>query len=148
MKKVRNLIIAVSLIILSVCMFGACELTYGEPDSLHIGEASFGEKLSIGLQVSLLGVGTVFLVLALLILFVNMLKFVFQFIGKPKASKKTKKVEDEPVIVDAPVDEAASEDDEIVAVITAALMAYYDAQAATTYKSNVKFKVRSIKEIK
>jgi sodium pump decarboxylase gamma subunit len=147
MKKVRNLIIAVSLIILSVCMFGACELTYGEPDSLHIGEASFGEKLSIGLQVSLLGVGTVFLVLALLILFVNVLKYVFQFIGKPKASKKTKKVEDEPVIVDAPVDEA-SEDDEIVAVITAALMAYYDAQAATTYKSNVKFKVRSIKEIK
>jgi len=147
MKKVRNLIIAVSLIILSVCMFGACELTYGEPDSLHIGEASFGEKLSIGLQVSLLGVGTVFLVLALLILFVNVLKYVFQFVGKPKASKKTKKVEDEPVIVDAPVDEA-SEDDEIVAVITAALMAYYDAQAATTYKSNVKFKVRSIKEIK
>ena len=147
MKKVRNLIIAVSLIILSICMFGACELTYCEPDSLHIGEASFGEKLSIGLQVSLLGVGTVFLVLALLILFVNVLKYIFQFVGKPKASKKTKKVEDEPVIVDAPVDEA-SEDDEIVAVITAALMAYYDAQAATTYKSNVKFKVRSIKEIK
>jgi len=38
------------------------------------------------------------------------------------------------------------EDEEIVAVIMAALNAYYETQEVT-YKSNLKFRVRSIKEI-
>ena len=43
--------------------------------------------------------------------------------------------------------EAMSHEDEVVAAITAALMAYYDAEQKIKYESNVSFVVRSIKKI-
>ncbi|MDE5911535.1 MAG: hypothetical protein K2H24_04295, partial [Clostridia bacterium] len=39
---------------------------YGNPDSLGIGKSNFGQRLLIGLQVAVLGIGTVFVMLILL----------------------------------------------------------------------------------
>ena len=144
MKKFKYLAIVLSLIVLMVCMFGACELNYGTPDKLGIAEASVGERITIGLLVTAMGLVIVFLVLFLLIFFVHGLKWLFVGIDKLngllKSKKKVVPIEDK-----VPQIETSNEDEEVVAAITAALVAYY---SNTNYKSNVKFKVRSIKEIK
>jgi sodium pump decarboxylase gamma subunit len=144
MKKFKYLAIILSLIVLMVCMFGACELNYGTPDKLGIAEASVGERITIGLLVTAMGLIIVFLVLFLLIFFVHGLKWLFVGIDKLngllKSKKKVVPIEDK-----VPQIATSNEDEEIVAAITAALVAYY---SNTNYKSNVKFKVRSIKEIK
>ena len=119
---------------------------YGEPDSLEIGASNFGERLLIGLQVALLGIGTVFVMLILLIFIVTLMRWIFEGAGKIKAKQAAKKAE---APQSAPVVEekiAVEEDEEVVAVIMAALNAYYETQNVT-YKSNLKFRVRSIKEI-
>lgn len=119
---------------------------YGNPDKLDIGNSNFGQRLLIGLQVALLGLGTVFVVLFLLILMVTLMRLIFKGVGKLKAKQVAKKSE---VINITPVVEekiAIEEDEEVVAVITAAVSAYYETQNVT-YKSNLKFRVRSIKEI-
>jgi sodium pump decarboxylase gamma subunit len=144
MKKFKYLAIVLSLIVLMVCMFGACELNYGTPDKLGIAEASVGERITIGLLVTAMGLVIVFLVLFLLIFFVHGLKWLFVGIDKLngllKSKKKVVPIEDK-----VPQIATSNEDEEVVAAITAALVAYY---SNTNYKSNVKFKVRSIKEIK
>lgn len=121
---------------------------YGSPDKLEIGKADFLGRMWIGIQVSILGMGTVFIMLILLILCVNILKYIMsasQNIAKKKEQKKLEMKKTQ--AIEAPVvSDNASEDEEVVAVITAALTAYYDAQK-TVYKSNLKFRVRSIKEI-
>lgn len=117
---------------------------YGSPDKLKIGENSFGQRLWIGLQVAFLGLATVFLMLVLLIAAVNIIRLAL--IGVDKIGKKdkvtpalAKAIENQPTAFE-------SEDDETVVAITAAITAYYDAHIEE-YKSNLKFRVRSIKEI-
>ena len=120
---------------------------YGSPDSLKIGEQSFGQRLWIGLQVAFLGLATVFLMLILLILAVNIIRLILMGVAKLGEKSKAKKSVTQPIVeVASSAVQDANEDDEVVAVITAALMAYYEAQAVE-YKSNLKFRVRSIKEI-
>lgn len=151
MSKKIKLLAIISLMVICVAMLGACELEYGQPDSLGIGSMSFGDKLWIGIQVAFLGVATVFVVLAVLIGFVVLLKYIFvwkdQITAKIKAAKKAKVVEDKPLEA-ATIVVASDDEEEVIAAITAALQAYYDAQQEVVYKSNVTFKVRSIKEIK
>lgn len=120
---------------------------YGKPDKLGIGDGSFGERLWIGVQVAVLGLGTVFVMLALLILMVTIMRLIFEGVAKLKAKQLAKKQDSVQLQEIATVGESASEDDEeVVAVIMAALNAYYETQNVT-YKSNLKFRVRSIKEI-
>ena len=122
---------------------------YGSPDKLDIGNQSFGQRLLIGLQVALLGLATVFLMLVLLIFAVTVIRLIimgFAQLGEKRGAKKGVQPSSVEVAPIAPIVQVASEDDEIVAVITAALMAYYEEQAVE-YKSNLKFRVRSIKEI-
>ncbi len=146
MKKFKYLAIILSLIVLMVCMFGACELNYGTPDKLGIAEASVGERITIGLLVTAMGLVIVFIVLYLLILFVHGLRWMFVGLDKLNGILKSKKKKVVPIEdKEVPQIATSSEDEEVVAAITAALVAYY---SNTNYKSNVKFKVRSIKEIK
>ena len=122
---------------------------YGTPDKLDIGNSNFGQRLLIGVQVALLGLGTVFIMLFLLIFMVTLLRLIFEGVGIAKAKQAAKKSEATQNQKAAVVEEkiALEEDDEeVVAVIMAALNAYYETQNAT-YKSNLKFRVRSIKEI-
>ncbi|MDE6362625.1 MAG: OadG family protein [Clostridia bacterium] len=123
---------------------------YGKPDSLDIGNSNFGQRLLIGLQVAVLGIGTVFVMLILLILVVTLMRLIFQGAGKLKESQAAKKAQSlqkqEAIIEEKVAIEEDNEDEEVVAVIMAALNAYYESQEVT-YKSNLKFRVRSIKEI-
>ncbi|MDE7191488.1 MAG: OadG family protein [Clostridia bacterium] len=123
---------------------------YGKDDSLGIGKSSFGQRMLIGLQVAVLGIGTVFVMLILLILVVTLMRLIFQGAGKLKESQTAKKAQSlqkqDAIIEEKVAIEEDEDDEEVVAVIMAALNAYYESQEVT-YKSNLKFRVRSIKEI-
>ena len=96
-------------------------------------EVTFGEKMLIGGQVTLLGMGTVFAVLALLWGLVELLHFLL----KPfTEQKKPKAVEPAAPIAEEPVQE--TDDSEIVAAIIAAV-------SAATGKSPSAFRVVSFK---
>ena len=119
---------------------------YGTPDKLEIAKNNFGMRLWIGAQVAMMGLGTVFLMLILLIFMVTIMKYIF--IGAAKIKEK-KAASAAPIVEEVRAIEGAvgEDDEEVVAVIMAALNAYYESQEPI-YKSNLKFKVRSIKEIK
>lgn len=94
------------------------------------------ETLMFGGQMLLLGISTVFAVLALIWLCLVVFKFAFQGASdKPKAKKEAAPTP-APVVAPAPV---ASCDDEIVAVIAAAIA------MAEAESSGLKFKVVSFK---
>lgn len=93
---------------------------------------SLGDKLSIGGQVTLLGMGTVFAILALLWGLVELLHAIL----KPFAEKKTGTFNPPPVVAPAPAvspaaknAEKQSDDLELAAVIAAAIEAYRGADA-------------------
>ncbi len=149
-KVIKTVIICLVLVALIAGLITMMVLPqdYGKPDSLDIGNSNFGQRLLIGLQVALLGIGTVFVMLILLIFVVTLMRLIFQGAGKLKeglAAKKTQSLQKQETIIEEKV-AIEEEDEEIVAVIMAALNAYYETQEVT-YKSNLKFRVRSIKEI-
>lgn len=84
------------------------------------------DTLIFGLTVALIGMAIVFAGLVVLIGLVKLLALVTSGIGKPKQEKKAA----EPAPVAAPVAEAAAPaagaDDELIAVITAAIAAMMD----------------------
>lgn len=149
-KKIKILAI-ISLIVFCCAFFGACEFKYGQPDSLDIANQSVGQRIWIGLQVAFLGIVTVFVVLLVLILFIMLLKYLMVLINKIGSLKTAKSAKNVPQIQieDAAKNEAVEEnDEEVIAAITAALIAFYENSPKVTYESNVTFKVRSIKKIK
>ena len=98
-------------------------------------------KLGYGASIMVLGMTIVFLGLVILIVCINIL-------AKLTAEKKVKKEAEAPVVVPAPVAEAAAAQtnasaDELVAVITAALMAYMASEG--TASSGKKLVVRNIR---
>lgn len=97
-------------------------------------EISFGEKMLLGGQVTLLGMGTVFSVLALLWGLVELLHLILKPFSAPKKQKAAE------VKTEAPAVEAVSEMDEgeIVAAIVAAI-------SAATGKAPSAFRVVSFK---
>lgn len=106
-----------------------------------------GEKFSLGGSTFLLGVVMVFAILGILIACVTIIKSVMAAVAKSKVKKLESK---EKMAIEAPIpvsDSALSNDDEIAAVISAAIAMIYAEENRVTSKS-VKFKVRSIKEIR
>lgn len=104
-----------------------------------------GGKLLYSLQVTLVGMGIVFMVLILLMAVLYLFKLLFYTIPSRKKTQvnveqKPEKVEDERVVPAPP--EPVKEDAEIAAVIAAAIAAYYDGQTAVS-----KYKIRSFKRI-
>ena len=76
----------------------ACSFEYGTPDKLDMANATVGERIVIGLEVALLGIGVVFVVLALLIAFIVLFKYGFKGLDVLKAKlKKQPKVEDKKI---------------------------------------------------
>lgn len=96
---------------------------------------SFSESLEFGGQMILLGMGAVFSVLAIIWLILTIFKLVFTNIN-------AKEKKEAPVAEPAPVQvaQAVTSDDEIVAVIAAAI-----AMAESECGDNVKFRVVSFK---
>ena len=118
------------------------------PHPPHTPPPHFGERIWIGLQVAFMGLGTVFVMLFILILMVTLMRLLFSGAAKlsQKRAEKKAALEQTKVLAIEHTPVVDQSDDEVVAAITAALMAYYDEQNLV-YKSNLKFRVRSIKEI-
>ena len=150
MKKLTKVLLIVLVLSLCAMSFMACSLEYGTPDKLDMANSSVGQRIVIGLEVAAMGVGVVFLVLALLIGFIVLFKYSFKGMDTLKAKfKKQPKVEAPKAAAPAKIEGLDNVDDEIAAVISAAIMAYYDnTNVRPEYKSNLTFKVRKIKEIK
>ena len=149
--KVSKILLIVVIIAICLMSFMACSFEYGTPDKLDMANATVGERIVIGLEVALLGIGVVFLVLALLIGFIVLFKYGFKGVDvlKAKLKKQPKQPNVDDKKITPSIEGLENTDDEIAAVITAALMAYYDnTNVKTQYKSNLKFRVRKITEIK
>ena len=95
-----------------------------------------GEKLSYGGQMLLLGMGAVFAVLFIIFLCLTVFKFVFSKNSTPKV-----KVETAPVVVAPKQTSSPKNDEEIVAVIAAAIA------MAESESSGVKFRVVSFRRV-
>lgn len=146
MRKRKTLILVLVLMIVVMAMlFTACE--YGKPDKLNIADMSVGERILVGFQVTLIGLGMVFLVLVLLILFINLIKYITRFLESDKVkSFKLKKKDKKTDIVQVQDNATTDDDQEVVAVIMSALIAFYDSQDIPS-TSDLPFKVRSITQI-
>lgn len=148
MKRKATLILIVMLLALSAFVMSACEVT-GNPDALGIGAMNTGERLLTGLLVFVMGLGMVFIVLFVLIAIIKAVAMIQTLPTKTakKQIEEEKKEAERPVVIPTVQEQASDEEDEIVAAITAAITAYYSTQPAVEM-SNLKFRVRSIKEIK
>ncbi len=86
-------------------------------------EMALGDKLLLGGQVSLLGMGTVFAVLAILWGLVELMHLLLTGFSGNKKKKKAEAPVEMPAATPAPAVSAPADDLEIVAVITAAVAA-------------------------
>ena len=115
------------------------------PTSLAVDiQYSFGTTMKNAALNTLMGIGTVFVILAMLIFLISLFKYIpaleEKFKNKGKA-ESTQEAAPAPAAVAAPVVEEASNDDELAAVISAAIAAY-EAEAGGSTDG---FVVRSIK---
>ena len=146
-KRLALISVIIVLAMIMVSALTACKVE-GSPDLLGIGDMNFGERLFTGLLVFVMGLGMVFIVLILLILIIKAVAYL-QHLPAMLAAKKANEI---PVVeevkeIPAPVQAIeCSDEEEVVAAITAAIAAYYGAQAVEM--SDLPFRVRSIKEIK
>ena len=111
------------------------EITKDDYSSKIIDTKGFIETLGFGGQMVLLGMATVFAVLAIIWVCLTIFKFAFQ--EKPKSNKKA--VEEAPAVVEPVPVARSSQDEEIVAVIAAAIA------MAESENAGLKFKVVSFK---
>lgn len=103
-------------------------------------ETPLGDKMMIGLQAAVIGIGMVFVILAILVVVIMATKYIVN----PPIKKAEKKEENAPSQVQAT--QVANDDemtDELVAVITAAVTAAMNVEAP-----KADFVVRSIKRIR
>lgn len=145
-KRLALITVIVVLAVVMATLLSACAVE-GSPDSLGIGKMNFGERLLTGLLVFVLGLGMVFVVLFLLIAIIKAVAYLQNLPAKIAAKKSGAVTVTEPVKeIPAPAVAADTDEDEVVAAITAAIAAYYGAEAVET--SDLPFRVRSIREIK
>ncbi len=147
MKKRLALLSVILVLMIVVSVFLAACDPAGNPDALGIKDMNVGERIVTGLLVFVMGLGMVFVVLYVLILIIKAIA-ALQSLPAKIAAKKTKNapVAEPAKEIPAPVVAASDDEDEVVAAITAAIAAYYGAQAVET--SDLPFRVRSIREIK
>ena len=101
---------------------------------------TFGEKFTVGGGVFLRGMCTVFAVLAIIWLFLSVVRyFVYDLPSKRKAEAEEKKAAEQAEA--APAAPAAADDGELIAVITAAIA------AATAGEGGGKFRVVSFHRV-
>ena len=105
-------------------------------DASAFENMTFADRASEALRVSILGMGMVFAVLAILWLVLEVFRFVFYDLKNPKKSEEKKEkpvAKAEPAPAPAVVTAPASDDAEIVAAITAALCVVLD-KPATSFR--------------
>lgn len=145
-KRLALITVIVVLAVVMATLLSACAVE-GSPDLLGIGKMNFGERLLTGLLVFVLGLGMVFVVLFLLIAIIRAVAYLQNLPAKIAAKKSGAVTVTEPVKeIPAPAVAVDTDEDEVVAAITAAIAAYYGAEAVET--SDLPFRVRSIREIK
>ncbi len=105
-------------------------------DASAFENMTFADRVSEALRVSLLGIGMVFAVLAILWLVLEVFRYVFYDLpnkGKRDEKKPEKSAKAEPAPAPVVTEVAATDDGEIVAAITAALCVMLD-KPATGFK--------------
>ena len=103
---------------------------------------NLGERFFYGLQVSLIGIGMVFLVLAILMAVIYIFQLVFYTI--PNRKKQTEAAVPEPETTAEPVSSQEEDGDEIAAVISAVIAAYADQPQVQAHK---KYQIKSFRRI-
>ena len=104
-----------------------------------------GERMALGLEVTVLGLGTCIAVLALLWGILEIFRLVFYHPAKNNANSAAEEAPVESVAEDAG---SAEDEGELIAAITAAVQCYLDAEnAAGATKSSCGFRVVSFKKI-
>lgn len=111
-------------------------------------DLSFGERLAFGGQVFVVGIGTVFSVLILLFIVLKFFKLFAYDIPEKRKKALAEKAAKEEKAVEAPAPETvevapATDDGELIAVITAAIEAYNSANG-----NALPFRVVSFKRVK
>ena len=102
--------------------------------AVDYGGAFSGERLALAGQMTLIGMGMVFAVLGLLWGVLAIFKFVFaKPAPKPRAEVKPV-AEPEPVAEVTPAASVGGNDDELIAVITAAIAAYIASEEPEAYQ--------------
>ena len=121
-------------------MFGIDDFSVPIIDYSNFDFAQIGDVLIFGGSILLIGIATIFGVLCILWLCLAIFKVVFHDIPEKKASRKP--IELSPVFDETPdISSAKANDDEIVAVIAAAIA------MAESEHSGMKFRVVSFKRI-
>ena len=87
-------------------------------------EYTFGEKMEKAALNTLLGMGTVFVVLILISVIISLFGFIPKFAAKKKAQEKAPETKKDDVVAQIIEKEELSDDLELVAVISAAIAAY------------------------
>lgn len=107
--------------------------------SLKTGESvQLGEALSAGLKVTVVGLSIVFAVLIVLMIVLVLFRVIFYKEAKNNVNEK--QIESVPSPIPQKVSESKNENDELIAVITAAI-------AANLGTEESKFKIRSYRRI-
>ncbi len=112
-----------------------CIMAEDEPSASFNPEYTFNEKMKKAGVNTLLGMGTVFTVLIIIIIIISMLKYVNVFAkGAPKKEKVTvsDSAIDNTIAQIVQKEEDLSDDLELVAVITAAITAYESSKGGST----------------
>ena len=111
--------------------------------SSSMTDMPFSERIMLGLRVTLLGMGTCFLVLGILWGVLALFKVIFARDSKHPA--KALPQDDTKQIPEADVSETKSADDgELIAVLTAAAYAYLEAESAAAGAEPAKTKFRVV----
>lgn len=177
-KKLFITLALVAVIACAALLFGACEMIGdADPDDMGIADMNGGERLLTGLQVAAIGLIVVFIVLIVLIFLIKVFKILIDVAekasekraeenkGKEKKTfaermqeRKAAKAAEKQALLEAArarlgmseqkqtIASDEAEEEEIAAVM-AAIYAFYDSMPAQE-RSNLKFRVRSIKQIK
>lgn len=123
-------------------LFSFLASTVPDPANYPVPEDA-GGKLAYGLQVTAIGLLTVFAVLAILMIIVYLFRLFFYTIPMRKNSKATAPEVKEEKISTVAVAESEDED-EIAAVIAAAIAAIYEPNQVSVRQ---KYKIKSFKRI-
>jgi len=101
---------------------------------------TLSEAVSQGLQTTVLGMLIIFAALIILMLAINIMKAIFYKDPKKSAAKKTTEVQQTPTAAQTPAAVEAQDDEELIAVLTAAI-------AASLNTSTYNLKIKSYRRI-
>ena len=112
------------------------DISQGDYGSNLMQKYGFGETALFGLQVVLIGMATVFAVLTIIWAALALFKFILHDMKKTAVKK-----DDKPVVISEPIVSTSNTEEEVIAVIAAAI-----AMAESESTKGIKFRVVSFKK--